>query len=175
MNPVGKVRIERTSELNGRSCQNSMSRAGGRCLPVSGQSLEDACQPASYPLLRRIVIGLNDSAHQTRPGSSAPGRIFRDPLLRTFHGLIPFCFSQQGVALQRRPHLNWSEHDRQVGWRANSRPLDLHAARYDIITAGENWARFETSGVAAACRLTQEREITPISLGFSRHGNLGHI
>ena len=39
-NRVGKVRTERTSAINRRSCQSRVSRAGGQCLPVSGQSLK---------------------------------------------------------------------------------------------------------------------------------------
>ena len=49
------------------------------------------------------------------------------------------------MALQRRPHLNLdsSEYNRQVGWSREQSTADLRAARYDIIIAGENWARFE--------------------------------
>jgi hypothetical protein len=45
----------------------------------------NVAEPAPYPLLRRIVSGLNESAHQTRPSLSASGRTFRAALLRTFH------------------------------------------------------------------------------------------
>jgi hypothetical protein len=45
----------------------------------------NVAEPAPYPLLRRIVSGLNESAHQARPGFSASGRTFRDALLRTLH------------------------------------------------------------------------------------------
>jgi hypothetical protein len=39
---------------------------------------------------------------------------------------------------------------------------DLRSARYDIITAGENWATVVTGGVAAGpYRLTQERGSSP--------------
>jgi hypothetical protein len=51
----------------------------------------DVAELARYPLLRRIVLSLKESAHQTRPRSSASGRTFRDPLLRTFHGRDSFC------------------------------------------------------------------------------------
>ena len=49
------------------------------------------------------------------------------------------------MALQRRPHLNLdsSEYNRQVRWSREQSTADLRAARYDIIIAGENWARFE--------------------------------
>jgi hypothetical protein len=41
---------------------------------------------------------------------------------------------------------------------------DLRSARYDIITAGENWATVVTGGLAAGpYRLTQERGIKPLS------------
>jgi hypothetical protein len=78
------------------------------------------------------------------------------------------------VALQRRPHLNLdsSEYNQQVGWSREQSTADLRAARYDVIIAGENWARFEQAELP---QLAQERELTPLILGFSRHGNLGHI
>ena len=73
----------------------------------------DVAEPAPYPLLRRIVLSLNESANQTRPGFSASGRTFRDALLRTFHGCGRLLLSEQG-------------------------PKIFVAARYDIVTAGEN-------------------------------------
>jgi hypothetical protein len=53
------------------------------------------------------------------------------------------------MALQRRPYLNLdsSEHNRQVGWSREQSTADLRAARYDIIIAGGNWARFEQAGL----------------------------
>jgi hypothetical protein len=35
------------------------------------------------------------------------------------------------------------EHNRQAGWSGEQSTADLCAARYDIIIAGENWARVE--------------------------------
>src|SRR3977135_2512652 len=83
----------------------------------------NVAEPAPYPLLRRIVVlSLNESANQTRPGFSASGRTFRDALLRTFHGRGRLLLSEQG-------------------------PQIFVAARYDIVTAGENWVTVVASGV----------------------------
>jgi len=44
-------------------------------------------------------------------------------------------------------NLDSSEHNRQVGWSREQSTADLRAARYDIIIAGGNWARFERAGL----------------------------
>jgi hypothetical protein len=64
------------------------------------------------------------------------------------------------VALQRCPHLNWIV--RNMTESREQSTADLRSARYDIITAGENWAAVVTGGVAAGpYRLTQERGSSP--------------
>jgi hypothetical protein len=81
-------------------------------------------KPATICALPRTVLSLNESGNQTRPGFSASGRTFRDALLRTFHGRGRLLLSEQG-------------------------PQIFVAARYDIVTAGENWVTVVASGVPA--------------------------
>jgi hypothetical protein len=75
----------------------------------------DIAEPAPDASLRRIICGLNQPAHQMRPGFWACRRTCRDASLRIFHGHDPSVSEQ-----------DWMDRETLV------------AARYDIITGNEN-------------------------------------
>jgi hypothetical protein len=59
---------------------------------------------------------------------------------------------------RRRFELDVSEHDRQIGWsREQLTGKTLVAARYDIVTAGENRVTVVASGVAAGLAGSHKR------------------